>query len=173
MLKEPVLTDYLFERYRNGINIDFLKFMDDVFSVKSSSSYLNSLTVAGMKYIDPYAKLKMGNHLDLNRVRNGESKCLIRELMHRKYPDIPVPEKVPMPRPLDVYFKNWKGPTRPEFLENLDMSNFTGNQKWQILCLEGYLNNIEKIKKIEGGLQSFLLVFGKFIGVFNYFIIEG
>ncbi len=144
VLKEPVSMDYLFERYRNGNNIDFLKFMDDVFSVESSSSYLNSLTVAGMKYIDPYAKLKMGDPLDLNRVRNGESKYLIRELMHRKYPDIPVPEKVPMPRPVDEYFKDWKGPSREEFLDDLDMSQFTGNQKWQIWCLERYLNYIEK-----------------------------
>lgn len=144
VLKEPVSMDYLYERYRNGENIDFLTFMDDVFSIESSSSYLNSLTVAGMKYIDPYARLKMGNPLDLARVRNGESKYLIRELMHKKYPDIPVPEKVPMPRPVDEYFKDWKGPTRPEFLENLDMSKFTGNQKWQIWCLERYLNYIEK-----------------------------
>lgn len=143
VLKEPVSMDYLFERYREGENIDFLKFMDDVFSIESSSSYLNSLTVAGMKYVDPYAKLKMGERLNLNRVRNGEPKYLIRELMHKKYPDIPVPEKVPMPRPVDIYFKDWKGTTRPEFLENLDISKFTGNQKWQIWCLERYLNYIE------------------------------
>ena len=143
VLKEPESMDYLFERYRQGKNIDFLKFMDEVFSIESSSSYLNSLTVAGMKYVDPYAHLKMGEKLDLNRVRNGEPKYLIRELMHKKYPDIPVPEKVPMPRPVDSYFKDWKGPTRPEFLDNLDMSKFSGNQKWQIWCLERYLNYIE------------------------------
>lgn len=144
VLKEPVSMDYLFERYRNGDKIDFLQFMDDIFSIESSSSYLNALTTAGMKYIDPYAKLKMGDALDLNRVRNGESKYLIRELFKMKYPDFPVPEKVPMPRPVDAYFKDWKGPTRPEFLENLDMSQFTGNQKWQIWCLERYLNYISK-----------------------------
>lgn len=144
VLKKPVSVDYLYERYRMGEKIDFLKFMDDVFSIESSSSYLNALTIAGMKYVDPYAKLKMGNALDLNRVRNGESKYLIRELFKMKYPDFPVPEKVPMPRPVDAYFKDWKGPTRPEFLENLDISQFTGNQKWQIWCLERYLNYISK-----------------------------
>lgn len=144
VLKEPVSMDYLYERYRLSDNIDFLTFMDEVFSIESSSSYFNALTIAGMKYVDPYAKLKMGDALDLNRVRNGEPKYLIRELMRKKYPDIPVPEKVPMPRPVDEYFKNWKGPLRPEFLDNLDMSKFTGNQKWQIWCLERYLNYIEK-----------------------------
>ncbi len=140
VLVEPVDTEYLFERYRQGNNIDFLTFMDDVFSIESSSSYLNAFKVAGMPYYDPYAKLKMADELDLKRVRNGEPKYLIRELMAKKYPEISVPFKVPMPRPVDAYFANWKGPTRPEFKKDLDMSKFTGNQKWQMYCLERFLN---------------------------------
>ena len=143
VLKEPIDVSYLFERYRNGEKIDFLSFMNDVFSIESSSSYWNALTVAGMKYVDPYAKLKMGDDLDLERVRNGESKYLIRELFKMKYPEYPVPEKVPMPRPVDEYFKNWEGPRRKEFIENLNISKFTGNQKWQIYCLERFLNYFE------------------------------
>ncbi len=131
---------YLFERYRQGDGIDFLTFMDDVFSVESSSSYMNAFAVANMPYYDPYAKLKMDEPLDLDRVRNGEPKYLIRELMKKKYPEIPVPNKLPMPRPVDVYFENWDGPKRKEFKANLDMSQFTGNQKWQLFCLEYFLN---------------------------------
>ena len=78
--------------------------------------------------------------LDLNRVRNGEPKYLIRELMAKKYPEIPVPNKVPMPRPVDSYFKTWEAPTRHEFKKNLDMNKFTGNQKWQMYCLEKFLD---------------------------------
>lgn len=144
VLSEPVSMLYLFERYRQGDKIDFLKFMDDVFSIESSSSYMNAFAVAGMPYYDPYAKLKMADKLDLYRVRHGEPKYLIRELMHKKYPEIPVPNKVPMPRPVDEYFKDWKGPKRPEFKKNLDMSKFTGNQKWQMYCLERFLEMIEK-----------------------------
>lgn len=70
----------------------------------------------------------------------GEPQYLIREPMRKKYPAIPVPNKVPMPRPVDEYFKDWKGPKRPEFKKNLDMSKFTGNQKWQMYCLEEFLN---------------------------------
>lgn len=144
VLKEPVSMQYLFEPYRKGDKIDFMGFMDDVFSVESSNSYINAFAVAKMAYYDPYARLKMGEPLDLNRVRHGESKYLIRELFAMKYPEIPVPDKVPMPRPVDAYFADWKGPTRPEFLENLDMRRFTGNQKWQIYCLEEFLNLFEK-----------------------------
>lgn len=143
VLKEPVDMSYLFERYREGGKIDFLKFMDDVFSVESSSSYWNAFAAAGISYTDPYANLKMADPLDLNRVRNGESKYLIRELFKMKYKGVPVPEKVPMPRPVDFYFKNWVGPERDEFTDNLDMNTFTGNQKWQIWCLEHFLNMYE------------------------------
>lgn len=144
VLAEPESMQYLFERYRQGDMIDFLTFMDDVFSIESSSSYLNAFAVAGMPYYDPYAKLKMADELDLYRVRNGEPKYLIRGLMAKKYPEIPVPNKVPMPRPVDEYFKTWEGPTRPEFRKDIDMSKFTGNQKWQMYCLEKFLDMNEK-----------------------------
>ena len=146
VLKEPVDMSYLYERYRQSEKIDFLQFMDDVFSRESSSSYYNAFVVADMPYTDPYALLRMSEPLDLQRVRNGESKYLIRELMHNKYPEIPVPNKVPMPRPVDAYFKDWQGPIRPEFRRDLDMTQFTGNQKWQMYCLEQFLNMHEPLK---------------------------
>lgn len=145
VLTEPESMQYLFERYRkDGDKIDFLKFMDDVFSIESSSSYMNAFAVAEMPYYDPYAKLKMADELDLYRVRHGEPKYLIRGLMAMRYPEIPVPNKVPMPRPVDEYFKTWGGPKRPEFRDDIDMSKFTGNQKWQMYCLEKYLEMNEK-----------------------------
>lgn len=146
VLVEPQNMQYLFERYRRGNNIDFLSFMDDVFSIESSSSYMNAFAVADMPYYDPYAKLKMADELNLYRVRHGEPKYLIRELMAKKYPEIPVPNKVPMPRPVDAYFADWTGPKRHEFRTNLDMAKFTGNQKWQMYCLERFLNMYEPEK---------------------------
>ena len=139
-LKNPVDMSYLFERYRQGDKIDFLTFMDDVFSIESSSSYLNAFETAKIDYFDPYANLVMAEPLDLHRVRNGEPKYLIRELFAKKYPNYPIPDKVPLPRPVDFYFADWQGPTRPEFKKNLDMKKFTGNQKWQLWCLERFLN---------------------------------
>lgn len=141
VLREPVSMRYVFERYRlDNDRIDFLKFMDEVFSIESSSSYMNAFAAAGMNYYDPYAKLKMADPLDLSRVRNGESKYLIRELFRMRYPDLQVPEKIPMPRPVDSYFKDWCGPERHEFRDDIDITKFTGNQKWQLYCLEKFLD---------------------------------
>lgn len=144
VLAEPVSMRYLFERYRSGDQIDFLSFMDDVFSVESSGSYMNAFSVAMLPYYDPYARLRMSEPLDLYRVRHGEPKYLIRELMRMKYPEIPVPDIIPMPRPVDEYFMDWKGPKCPEFRGDLDMSKFTGNQKWQLYCLERFMDMMEK-----------------------------
>lgn len=144
VLINPVSMEYVFERYRlDEERIDFMRFMDEIFSIESSSSYLNAFGVAEMPYYDPYAKLKMADELDLNRVRSGESKYLIRSLMAKKYPDISVPNKTPMPRPVDAYFESWEGPIRPEFKKGLSMSKFTGNQKWQLYCLEKFLELYE------------------------------
>lgn len=140
VLKNPVDIDYLFARYKKGESIDFLSFLDDVFAIESSSSYMNAFSCAEVEYTDPYAVLKMAEPLDLNRIRNGESKYLIRNLFAKKYPEIPIPEKVPMPRPVDEYFKCWKGPNRKEFKRDINISKFTGNQKWQIYCLNEFLN---------------------------------
>lgn len=148
VLEEPVSMNYVYERYRlPGDKIDFLRFIDEIFAHESSGSYCNAVITAGMKYVplfDPSAYVKMADPLDLQRVRNGESKYLIRELFRKCYPEFELPEKIPMPRPVDAYFQNWEGPTRLEFKKGLDMSKFTGNQKWQIWCLERFLNLIEK-----------------------------
>ena len=143
VLIDPVDMDFAFKKYKIGNNIDFVSLMHNYTDVESYASYENAFHTAGMNYVDPYENMKLGRPLDLIRIRNGESKYLIRELFKSKYPEIPVPEKIPMPRPVDYYFKDWEGPERPEFKKNLDMSKFSGNQKWQLWCLERFLNMID------------------------------
>ena len=143
VLVNPVSMQYLFERYRHGNHIDFLKFYDTVITEESYGSYANAFDAAGLAYYDPYELLKMADPLDLKRIRSGESKYLIRELFRMRYPDLPVPEKLPMPRPVDEYFKDWSGPVREEFKSDIDMNRYSGNQKWLLWCLERFLNMAE------------------------------
>ena len=140
VLSESEDMRFAYEKYRRGSGIDFISFMHEYADIESYSSYDNAFQTMGLSYLDPYETLVMAEPLDLQRVRNGESKYLIRELFRLRYPDIPLPEKNPMPRPVDVYFRDWHGPARPEFLPGLDMGKFTGNQKWQLWCLEYFLN---------------------------------
>ncbi|MBO4660630.1 MAG: asparagine synthase [Prevotella sp.] len=140
VLANPVYVYEPFEKYKKDEGIDFLAFMDDLCTNESYSSYMNAFETAEMPYHDPYEKLIMAEPLDLQRVRNGESKYLIRGLYAMKYPEMPVPTKIPMPRPVDMIFKNWDGPKRPEFRKDIPMDTLTGNQKWQLWCAEQFLN---------------------------------
>lgn len=134
----------LFEKFRwGGDCIDILRFMNEVFAVESSSSYLNAFGAAWMPYYDPYAKLVMADPLDMGRVRNGEPKYLVRGLYAIKYPELQIPIKIPMPRPVDTVFKEWNGPERTEFRRDIPMNILTGNQKWQLWCAEYFFNLCE------------------------------
>ena len=111
-LENPVDQSELFEKYRLGANgIDVMRFMAEVFSIESSSSYLNAFGAAWLPYYDPYAMLVMAEPLDMKRVRNGEPKYLVRGLYAIKYPELDIPFKIPMPRPVDAIFKDWPGPS--------------------------------------------------------------
>lgn len=141
VLTKPIDQSALFENYRTGEqSIDVMRFMDEVFAIESSGSYLNAFGAAWMPYYDPYAKLVMADPLDMNRVRNGEPKYLVRGLYAIKYPELEIPFKIPMPRPVDAVFKEWNGPVRPEFRKDIPMNQLTGNQKWQLWCAEQFLN---------------------------------
>lgn len=141
VLSNPVNQYELYEKYRLGKDdIDYMKFMDEVFSIESSSSYLNAFGAANIAYYDPYARLVMVEPLDMERVRNGEPKYLVRGLYSIKYPELEIPFKIPMPRPVDAIFKNWEGPNRHEFRKDIPMETLTGNQKWQLWCAELFLN---------------------------------
>lgn len=144
VLVDPVDMDYAFAPWKRGEDdIDFVGFLD-ADSSETDLSFQNAFDAAELPVYDPYLPLAMGEPLDIERVRRGESKYLIRALFAMKYPNLPIPEKVAMPRPVDKYFKDWAGPKRPEFRKDLDMSRFTGNQKWQLYCLERFLNLYEK-----------------------------
>lgn len=144
VLTHPVYVYQPFEKFkREDGTIDFLGFMDDLCTNESYSSYMNAFQSADMPYLDPYEILIMREPLDLERIRNGEPKYLIRGLYAMKYPELPIPDKIPMPRPVDMIFKDWEGPKRPEFRQDIPMNTLTGNQKWQLWCAEQFLNTLE------------------------------
>lgn len=145
VLKDPYDMNYLFERYRIGKNsIDYLKFYEEIITDESYASYENAFETAEIDFIDPYELLKMAKPIDLGRIRNGDTKYLIRDLFMMKYPETTVPIKQPMPRPVDAYFAHWEGPKRKEFRDDIDIKNYSGNQKWLLYSLERFLNNYDK-----------------------------
>ena len=144
VLCRPVDMTEPFEPYRkDGDGIDYLGFLENICTIESYGSYENAFESAGLPYCDPYARLVMAERLDLNRVRNGEPKYLIRGLFALKYPDLEIPFKIPMPRPVDTIFKDWEGPTRHEFRQDIPMARLSGNQKWQLWCAQEFLKMLD------------------------------
>lgn len=140
VLCNPVSLRPVFDRF--GVEkLDVIEFINDIFWREAYSAYENAFSVADMPYYDPFERLKMAEQLDFNRVRNGEPKYLVRELFSLRYPELPIPSKIRLPNPLDSFMKNWSGPKREEFLQNIDINTFSGKHKWQLFCLERFLNN--------------------------------
>lgn len=143
-LAHPVSMDGIYQRYRCGADqVDFIGFINDIFPMSSTAAYTNAFQLAGLNYFDPYACLKMGEPLDLKRVRSGESKYLIRELFRLKYPHFNVPEKIAMARAVDQWLANWNGPQREEFCIKKNIDEFSGEQKFMLYALERFLNLID------------------------------
>lgn len=139
ILRNHVEVSDIYEPYRlSNDKIDFQKFMLDVYAVESETSYMHAFKIAGVEYLDPYSFMYMKEPLDLHRVRKGMSKYLVRELFKKRF-GYDAPEKIPMPRAMNEWLKDWAGPTRDEFLPHC-VNGLTGDQKWQVWCLEKFFD---------------------------------
>lgn len=134
------LLDYEKDGY-----MDVLPFLSLYEAPASWNSYLNACGLADMDFFAPFANTIMDVPLDLERVRRGENKYLVREVFAKLYPGFSVPPKTPMPRPMNEWLENWKGPTREEFWPGCTDS-MTGDQKWLVYSLEKFLNIIDGIE---------------------------
>lgn len=143
VLKNPVDVNHIYEEYKIGENaIDVNRFISEVYAKSAAGALTNAFDKLNLKYVDPYEHMTMAIPLDINRVRSGESKYLIRELFKMKYPDFDIPNKIAMSRPADEWLKNWNGPTRDEFLPGC-IEGLTGEQKLLVYSLERFLDIIE------------------------------
>lgn len=124
--------------------VDVHEFCRTDFFLEAMGSYTNACETAGLEVVMPYSRTWMGIPLDLERVRRGENKYLIREIFQRSYEGFTAPPKTPMPRPMNEWLKNWNGPKRPEFWENCVDERMTGDQRWLLWALERFLNMLEE-----------------------------
>lgn len=143
VLREPMMILEPYKQYEENGYVDVPSFLTYFESVASLNSYLNACGLADMELFAPYAYTIMNDKLDLQRVRRGENKYLIREIFNKLYSDFEIPDKVPMPRPTNEWLKEWTGPTRSEFWPNCT-ENMTGDQKWLVWILEKFLNLLEE-----------------------------
>lgn len=131
-----------FEKHEKGGFIDVHEFLGDIFYTESTNSYFDACSIADVNCFCPYANTILDAKLNLELIRSGKNKYLIREIFEKLYPNFEIPPKTPMPRPMAEWFKNWSGPTRPEFRNNC-VAVLDGDQRWLVWCLEKFLNMID------------------------------
>jgi len=137
VLKDVVDLSYIFEDYITHEKFNTVRFLKTVHGLGIVQAFGNAL---GLNTYEPYEKLILSGPLDINKIRSGQSKYVLRELFNRRFPKFQIPEKIAFARPMDLWLEGWTGPVREEFLDNIDISKFTGDQKWLIYCLERFMN---------------------------------
>lgn len=142
VLKDPVILLEPFKQFENNGYIDGHDFINTFFRQEALGTYNNACQTAGIEFVGPYSLTYLDAPIDYTRIRNGESKYIVREAFQKLYPDMDIPTKIPMPRPVNEWFHNWKGPTRSEFIPHCT-DKMTGDQKWMVWCLERFLNILE------------------------------
>lgn len=143
VLKDSIMIEEPYKRFETNGYVDAHEFCRNFFLEEGMGSYVNACETAGISIKTPYIHTEMAEPLDYERVRSGENKYLVREVFNRLYEGFSVPEKLPMPRAVNEWLKDWKGPEREEFYPNC-VGNLTGDQKWLVYALEMFLNMLDK-----------------------------
>lgn len=142
VLRDPhmILEPYI-EFEKDG-HIDGHDFINKYFRQEALGTYQNACQTAGIDFVGPYSETYLADPIDYARIREGDTKYIVREAFQMLYPGEEMPVKIPMPRPLDEWLGDWGGPCRPEFIPHCT-DNMSGDQRWMVWCLERYLNMID------------------------------
>ena len=150
ILKKPELLLEPFIEFEKDGHIDGYDFTNKYFRQEALGTYNNACETARIQFVGPYSETVLDTPIDYERIRGGESKYLVREVFKKLYPGEEMPQKIPMPRPMNEWMANWAGPTRPEFWPHCT-DHMTGDQKWMVWALERYLNMLDEQPEDENG----------------------
>lgn len=143
VLHEAVSMRQAFEPYRRGDGIDVSGFLKTVHGLGVVQMFENAVAAGGCDIVAPFEDLTLDAPLDLERIRSGESKYILREVFAHLFPGMELPPKIAFARPMDAWMADWTGPRRAEFRDDIAIQSFSGEQKWQLYCLERFLNLLE------------------------------
>jgi hypothetical protein len=139
VLRRPQTMNDVFEPYRTKSGVDVVRFLKEVHGTGIVQMFENALGSAGCEIVSPYEDFALSAPLDLDRIRSGEPKYLLQDVFRLLYPDLDAPGKIAFARPVGTWLREWTGPKNDIFAESLDASQFTGEQRWQMYCLDRFL----------------------------------
>lgn len=139
VLRNPRSMEGIFEPYRTTSGIDVVGFLKEVHGTGIVQMFETALNCAGCDVVSPYEDLVLDVPLDLHRIRSGEPKYLLQEVFQTLFPDLTVPEKIAFARPVGVWLQDWNGPSSELFVDDLDIGQLSGEQRWIVYCLDRFL----------------------------------
>jgi asparagine synthetase B (glutamine-hydrolysing) len=140
-LKNGCIIREPYERHYTNGRMDVYGFLNDIHLRQSPNSYINSCSLADIEFIAPYLSTRLAALLDMNRIRNGEDKYIVREVFARLYSGWGQPKKLPLPRALDQWMRGYGGASRDEFIKGFG-KDATPDQKWYVYVTELFMNLI-------------------------------
>ena len=144
VLKNPQIPLEPFKAFEVDGHIKAHEFLNKYFRQEALGTYTNACQTAGVEFVAPYALTYLAEPIDYARIRGGESKYIVREAFKKLFPNENIATKTPMPRPVNEWFENWKGPIREEFLPHCTDS-LDGNRRWMVWALERFLNLLDEV----------------------------
>lgn len=142
VLKRPASVREVYKPYRQGDKIDYLRFLNEIHGEGTTQAFCNAIYFGGLSVIAPYEKLQLKSALDIDRIRYGEPKYLLVELFDKLYSEMVAPKKVAFARPMHQWMADFK-PKSDIFIKDLDMSLFTGEQKYIMRSLDKFVGWLE------------------------------
>lgn len=133
-----IIQDPIKPYVREDGSVDVFGFLNGFEYPVSLGFYNNACRMAEMDFFAPYSYTILGHELDIERIRTGDSKYIVRELFRKLYPDLPMPAKTPLPRPMTEWLSKWDGPLHSEFLPGC-LEGMTGDQKWYMYALNEFM----------------------------------
>lgn len=143
VLRNPQLILEPYREFEVNGYIDGYDFINKYFRQEALGSYRNACETAGIDFAGPYSLTYFDAPIDYARIRNGDTKYIVREAFKILYPTEELPTKIPMPRPMNEWFETWPGPERKEFIPH-STDGMTGDQKWMVWCLEKFLDMLNE-----------------------------
>lgn len=138
MRKPQHILDPILPHVQPDGTVDVFGFLNAFEYDVSLGFYNNACGLGGVNFFSPYASSVLSIPLDLARIRRGESKYIIRQLYARLYPDLPMPDKTPLPRPMGEWLRDWTGPLHSA-LRGDQLHTLSGDQKWYVYTLNQFL----------------------------------
>ena len=143
-VRRPISVREIYDPYRRGDGVDVQRFLKEVHGRGIIQMFENAIHAGGCRIAAPFEDLALRVPLDLKRIRAGEPKYLLQSVFRSIYSQAKVPEKIPFARPMHLWLKTWSGPTRAEFVNDLDVMSLSGEQKWILFCLEQFLHGLDR-----------------------------